>query len=185
MRYHIVIFSQKCCILYPQNLLITGSLYLWIPFTHFAPSPPPPVTANLFSVSMSLLLLDSTYKWYPTIYVFLWFISISAFKIFLTNPFIQKALSVSLMNAHNIYLGELNQTVNSYGMLTVWNTPNFVLMCNLLIVRPHLNTAPKGSRDIKSSSAVKNACGGGLYVTWKNQQGWMDQTGKMELTSDS
>ena len=54
----------------------------------FIALPPPWVTTNLFSISVSLLLLcrlfrnllhflDSTYKWYHTAFILLWLVSLS------------------------------------------------------------------------------------------------------------
>ena len=45
------------------------------PFDQHLPislNPQPPETTILFSVSMSLAILDSIYKWYHTVFVFLW-----------------------------------------------------------------------------------------------------------------
>ena len=66
-------------ITFPElTYLITGSLYLLTTFSHFPhPNPPPLATTNLFSVSMSSVVLDSTCKWDHTVLVFLWLISLS------------------------------------------------------------------------------------------------------------
>ena len=59
---------------------IHSSLYLLILYPYLAPSLSPLVTTSLFSISVSLFLfcyihsfyfLDSTYKWYHTVFVFL------------------------------------------------------------------------------------------------------------------
>ena len=61
---------------------ITGSLYLLTPHFAHPPQTPPLATTDLF-LSMSLILftylfvLDSTYNWGHTVFVFVWFISLS------------------------------------------------------------------------------------------------------------
>lgn len=53
--------------------LITGGLPCWTSISLFSPTPQPLVTTTLLSVSMSLVFfffLDSSYKWYHTIFVF-------------------------------------------------------------------------------------------------------------------
>ena len=77
---------EQSLVLYSRSLLVIcfiyGSGYLWIPNSQFIPHPllSPLVTVSFFSMSMSLFLfykficiifLDSTYKWYHMIFVFL------------------------------------------------------------------------------------------------------------------
>lgn len=58
--------------------LTTRSLYLLTTFSHFSHSPSPPLTTtNLFCVSMSLVFLDSTYKWDKRVSLYVWLISVS------------------------------------------------------------------------------------------------------------
>ena len=54
--------------------LIAGSLQF---LTNISPSPLLSALGNLFTVPMSLAFLDSIYKWYHTICVFLWLILLS------------------------------------------------------------------------------------------------------------
>ena len=73
---------------YDSLSLITESLYLLMSFTYFIPQLLSPlVTTCFFSVSTILFcfliffllfcILDSTYKWNPTVFAFLWLISLS------------------------------------------------------------------------------------------------------------
>ena len=68
----------------------TENLYLLLSLTYFSPPPHPPqplATTCLFSVSLTVsvwlcsficfYLLESTYKWHHTVFVFVWFISLS------------------------------------------------------------------------------------------------------------
>ena len=71
-----VLTIKLCLLLLPCDFILTGSLYLLIPFTDFIqPSPPfPLVMTGFFSVSMTLFLfyfLDSTYNWNNKVIVFL------------------------------------------------------------------------------------------------------------------
>ena len=73
------------CTFQTHQYFATGNLYLLISLTYFFPLLPhsPLATIWLFCISVFLCLfnllwfLDSTYKWNYTVFVFVWFISLS------------------------------------------------------------------------------------------------------------
>ena len=62
---------------------VTGYLCILNPFIHFSHPHPDLILAptNLFSVSMTLDFLASTYKWDHTVFIFLWLISLSIISL--------------------------------------------------------------------------------------------------------
>ena len=87
---------------------ITGSLYLWIPFTYF--DVPSPLATTSFSVSISLYLfclfcfLDSTYKWNHTIkYIYIYiYIYIIRYNFISTKVVKKKKKSTSVENVEQL-----------------------------------------------------------------------------------
>ena len=75
-------YNSLCCTGYPCCWSLLNNLYL-NPMPLFCPYPSPLVTTSTFSIlSVSLFciypycyFLDSIYKWYHTVFVFLWLIS--------------------------------------------------------------------------------------------------------------
>lgn len=79
-QIHKVVLFTIVTVLYIRSpglfYLITGCLYIW-PLSPFSPTPYSWVTTSLFSVSEFGFLLDSTRKWYDTVFVFPWLVSFS------------------------------------------------------------------------------------------------------------
>ena len=100
-------------VLYSRTLLFIPSLYnnlhLLIANSPSISSPPPSTTTSLFSVSMSLLLfrrqlhlcqiLDSTYKWYHMVSVFLFLIFHWVWSCLSSSVLLQMALFRSFFTA--------------------------------------------------------------------------------------
>ena len=62
----------------PQLIhLITGSLSVWPTFLHAVSQPSQPLVTTILDCFCEFEFLDLTYRWYYTVAVFLWFITIS------------------------------------------------------------------------------------------------------------
>ena len=109
----------------PQLIhLITGSLSVWPTFLHAISQPSQPLVTTILDCFCEFEFLDLTYRWYYTVAVFLWFITISImpsraftsfpiYKMFYFNEY-------ENLHGHQRYITQIKQQNTMIGMWWGW-----------------------------------------------------------------